>query len=111
MEWAEQGRSIVWQNILGLRTPVDDLRAKHQQLADRIQDIARQMEIPTPYDFSGTTANNAQLAIAWENTVEEIRRLHGFEGFQKARTFSQLRIFDSSRKHTVPGHSRTPIHA
>jgi len=40
VEWVEQGRSIVWQNMLGLRTPVDDLRAKHPHLADQIQNIA-----------------------------------------------------------------------
>jgi len=35
VQWAEQGRSIVWRNMLGLRTPVDDLRAKHPRLADQ----------------------------------------------------------------------------
>jgi hypothetical protein len=46
VEWAEQGRSIVWQNMLGLRTPVDDPRLVHPQLADGIQRIARQMGQP-----------------------------------------------------------------
>jgi len=31
-----------------------------------------------------------QLAISWENTVEEIKRLPGFEVFLKAKTFSQV---------------------
>jgi len=41
VEWAEQGRSIVWQNMLGLRAPIDDLRARYPHLANRIQDIVR----------------------------------------------------------------------
>jgi len=90
VQWAEQGRSIVWQNMLGLRTPVDNLRAEHPQLADRIQDIARHMETPTTRDVAGANLWSSQLGIAWENTVEEIRRLPGFEGFLKAKTFSQL---------------------
>ena len=90
VQWAEQGRSIVWQNMLGLRTPVDDLRAKHPQLADRIQDIARQMEASPSRGVADGNLWSSQLAIAWENTVEEIRRLPGFEGFLKAKTISQL---------------------
>jgi len=90
VEWAEQGRSIVWQNMLGLRTPVDDLRAKYPQLADKIQAIARQLEPPTSHDVVGANIKSSQLAIDWENTVEEIRSLPGFEGFLKAKTFTQL---------------------
>jgi len=90
VEWIEQGRSIAWQNMLGLRTPVDDLRAKHPQLANKIRHIARQMEASTPHDIAGATMKSSRLAIDWENTVEEIRRLPEFEGFLKAKKFSQL---------------------
>jgi len=38
----------------------------------------------------GADIKSSQLALDWENTVEEIRRLPGFEGFLKAKTFSQL---------------------
>jgi len=76
--------------MLGLRTPIDDLRAEHPQLADRIQDIAQQMEASTSRDIADVKSWSSQLAIVWENTVEEIRRLPGFEGFLKARAFSQL---------------------
>ena len=90
VEWAEQGRSIVWQNLLGLRTPIDDLRATHPQLADKIRDIARQMEASTSQTVSNADIRSAQLVIAWENAVEEVRKLPGFEGFLRAKTFSQL---------------------
>jgi len=90
VEWAEQGRSIVWQNMLGLRTPVGDLRAKHPRLADQLQNIAQQMEALTSYDVAGANVKSSKLAIEWENTVEEIRKLPGFESFLKAKRFSQL---------------------
>ena len=76
--------------MLGLRTPVDHLRAKHPQLADQLQNIARQMEAPTSHDLTGANSKSSLLAIAWENTVDEIRKLAGFERFLKAKTFSQL---------------------
>jgi len=76
--------------MLGLRTPVDDLRAKYPQLADKIQYIARQMEASTSNEVSNANPKSPQLAIDWENTVGEIRGLPGFEGFLKAKTFYQL---------------------
>ena len=88
--WAEQRRSIVWQNMLGLRTPLDDLRVARPQLADKIQHIARQMETSNSHDVTNVNPNSSRLAIDWENTVEEIRRVPGFEGFLKAKAFSQL---------------------
>jgi len=90
VEWAEQGRSIVWQNMLGLRTPVDDLRAKYPALASRIRDIAQQIEAPISHDTANANITSLQLATDWEDSIEEIRRLPGFEGFLKAKTFSQL---------------------
>jgi len=90
VQWVEQGRSIVWQNMLGLRTPVDGLRAEHPQLANKIQYIARQMEMFHSDDTVGANIRSLHLSIDWNNTVEEIRRLPGFEGFLKARTFHQL---------------------
>ena len=90
MEWAEQGRAVVWQNILGLRTPVDGLRVAHPQLADQIQHIARQMEVFNPHDVANTSPKSSLWAIEWENTVEQTRGLPGFDGFLKAKTFCQL---------------------
>jgi len=48
------------------------------------------MEASTPSDVADVNLWSSQLAIAWENTVEEIRRLPGFEGSLKAKTFSEL---------------------
>jgi len=73
VEWAEQGRSIVWQNILHLRTTVDDLRVNHPQLADRLQEIARRTEASSSGGVRGANIKSLQLAIEWDNTVEEIR--------------------------------------
>jgi hypothetical protein len=90
VEWAEQGRSVVWQNMLGLRTPLDDLRARHPQLAKQIQDITRRMDASTSKEGVDAAQKSSMLANDWENTVKEIRQLRGFEGFLKAKTFSQL---------------------
>ncbi|QRV75678.1 CHAT domain protein [Ceratobasidium sp. AG-Ba] len=43
LEWLEQGRSIVWTQILGLRTPIDGLRELDPDLADRLESVARRL--------------------------------------------------------------------
>jgi hypothetical protein len=90
VEWAEQGRSIVWQNMLGLRTPADELQASHPHLANRLRDISRQMEASMSPDAVHAARKSTELAIEWENTVEEIRQLVGFDRFLRAKTFGQL---------------------
>src|SRR6202041_791906 len=44
LEWLEQGRSILWGQLLQLRSPVDDLRATNPQLAVKLTSIAAELE-------------------------------------------------------------------
>jgi hypothetical protein len=98
--YAEQGRSIVWQNLLGFRSPVDDLCRTHPRLADRLQDLARQLEGSASQDTlkaagKATSAEDvsrgySKLAVEWDNLVDEIRRTPSFEGFLRAKGFAQL---------------------
>jgi tetratricopeptide (TPR) repeat protein len=44
LEWLEQGRSIVWNQILQLRTPVDKLREVNCDLADRLLRVSRALD-------------------------------------------------------------------
>jgi tetratricopeptide (TPR) repeat protein len=98
--WAEQGRSIGWQNLLGLRNPIDELHTSHPQLADRLQSIARQLEASESHDtirkdvqmvsVENISRKYSKLAVEWENVVEEVRRIPQFEGFLRAKSFRQL---------------------
>jgi hypothetical protein len=98
--WTEQGRSIVWQNLLGLRSPVEDLRRTHPELADRLQTIARQLEGSGSHDVASVNPPTAstedappsysKLGIEWDDLIDEIRGIPGFEGFLRAKSFSQL---------------------
>jgi tetratricopeptide (TPR) repeat protein len=98
--WAEQGRSIVWQNLLCLRNPADDLRRAHPRLADQLQNFARQMEGSASRDalrnegqavpVADVSCRHSKLAIEWDDLIDQIRGILDFEGFMKAKTFSQL---------------------
>lgn len=100
VEWAEQGRSIVWQNILGLRNPLQELRNSQPQLADQLETISRKLEGSTSYpgvsDMSDTMSmddiaqKSMELAVEWERIIEEIRKTPNFEAFLKAKKFKEL---------------------
>jgi tetratricopeptide (TPR) repeat protein len=88
LEWLERGRSIVWTQVLQLRTPVDDLRDVKPDLADRFAHVSEQMA----QRRDGISAEGAHsgedearryraLTVEWEWVVEQIRSIPGFEDF------------------------------
>jgi hypothetical protein len=44
LEWLEQGRSVLWGQILHLRPPLDDLHATDPKLAAKLTSIATDLE-------------------------------------------------------------------
>ncbi|PVF90903.1 hypothetical protein CPB86DRAFT_504319 [Serendipita vermifera] len=99
LEWLEQGRSIVWTQILQLRTPVDQLREVDPELADRLLRVSRLLDHgPQPTDFSGretlyTEAEGRRyraLAIEWESIINQVRSLPDFKDFLRPPHLSQL---------------------
>jgi tetratricopeptide (TPR) repeat protein len=96
LEWLEQGRSIVWNQILQLRTPVDELREVNSDLSDRLLRISRILDHGV--EEKGTqkfAEQNSQryraLTIEWESILHEIRALPTFENFLKPLRASRLR--------------------
>ena len=115
VEWLEQGRSIVWSQLSQLRTPVDDLRTAHPELAAQFERVSYQLEHTGTRDraalneltshsnmVDGLLENQASqhhtLAIERERLLAEIRALPGFERFLLPKTIDQL----SSLTHLGP---------
>lgn len=96
VEWLEQGRSIVWGQILNLRTPVDEVRAVRPDLARELGQVSRDLEIagirgdnaPIGGSKQGsmtTLEDEAQahrrLAKKYDKLLVEVRSIAGFEEF------------------------------
>ncbi|KAF6753805.1 CHAT domain-containing protein [Ephemerocybe angulata] len=98
LEWLEQGRCLVWNQLNNLRTPLDDLRIHDKELAENIADIAKQLENAGSTGSSrGTTRisrtlsetmlreneGRAHLGLAaqWEHLLKTTRAIPGFESF------------------------------
>lgn len=113
IEWLDAGRSIIWGQLLKLRTPLDELRAVDPILASRlevagtalesgIQDF-EQPDSPGPPALEQVTSQIQQmskheaageqfhLATEWEEILSEIRALPGFSSFLLPRRYSALK--------------------
>jgi tetratricopeptide (TPR) repeat protein len=99
LEWLEQGRSIVWTQILQLRTPVDDLRDVNPELADRLLKVSHQLDGGSqqntnldqdPRSIEEEQRQHRALTTEWESIIAQVRTLPNFEDFLKPRKSSQL---------------------
>ncbi|THV03105.1 hypothetical protein K435DRAFT_651990 [Dendrothele bispora CBS 962.96] len=102
VELLEEGRSIVWKQILQLRTPLDELRQQHPDLADELlrvslaldnagtsnsQDINSEIKHQTAEEEA---QNHRKLAAKYEKLLKEVRELDGFGSFLKPKKFFEL---------------------
>ncbi|KAJ7657080.1 TPR-like protein [Mycena rosella] len=100
VEWLEQGRSIIWGQLLNLRTPVDDLKKSHPVLAEKFISLSAQLEgtgirgREINATNSETQALNAQRshdqALERHTLLEDIRQLEGFNRFLLPKAMSEL---------------------
>ncbi|KAG8707101.1 hypothetical protein FRC08_000690 [Ceratobasidium sp. 394] len=103
LEWQEVGHSIVWNQILQLRTPLDELRSVYPTLADKIQDVASQLDYASSAKpmriesllnvatMEQAAQKHRQLASEWAQAIDDIRRLPGFHGFLAPPKIEELK--------------------
>ncbi|KIJ29921.1 hypothetical protein M422DRAFT_187745 [Sphaerobolus stellatus SS14] len=109
VEWLEQGRSVIWGQLLQLRTPIDDLEEKEPNLSQRLKLNSLQLEMATSSqnDILHTTpvqtniqplvlskeeiaSHGHHLAIERKQILKEIRMCQGFERFLLPRGIREL---------------------
>ena len=103
LEWLEQGRSIVWGQLLSLRTPVDELRNVRPDLALDLVRISRELDSAGTRDSQPKSSDQLtsvslhqaakthyQLADQWEALLTQIRDVPGFEDFLRPKKLAQL---------------------
>lgn len=102
LEWLEEGRSIVWKQMLQLRTPIDGLAAVNPALATELKQVARALDsasslqrfsVALPSDATSlehAAQQHRRLAERWEALVSQARQLSGFETFLLPKTAPEL---------------------
>ncbi|KAK7466073.1 hypothetical protein VKT23_004798 [Stygiomarasmius scandens] len=105
VEWFEEGRSIVWHQILQLQSPLDALYKEYPDKANELERLSKALE------NAGNSRNDGfenigfeavyrspvqqaqyhhQMAIQYEGLIQEIRGCDGLENFLKPKKFSEL---------------------
>ncbi|KAE9391588.1 hypothetical protein BT96DRAFT_1060241, partial [Gymnopus androsaceus JB14] len=105
VEWLDEGRSIIWGQILQLRSPVHDLYHQYPDIAKELKMVAQALESAgtlTKKSFEtigsekkqATVEEDAQkhhrMAIRYEELIQHIRNLDGFASFLKPKKLSEL---------------------
>ncbi|KAF6745227.1 CHAT domain-containing protein [Ephemerocybe angulata] len=95
LEWLEQGRCLVWNQLNSLRTPLDELRRHDEELAGRIADVAKRLENagssraePHPnmsfsekISIEDESRAHLDLSKRWNDLLGAARAIPGFESF------------------------------
>src|ERR1700749_4556107 len=102
-------QSVIWNQVLQLRTPLDDLDAREPILSQRLRDNSTQLEYSISRKAISTVNNVSQIGVdrlehSIENPAEcghclagerkhllaEIRKRPGFERFLLPKRISEL---------------------
>ncbi|CAE7173235.1 unnamed protein product [Rhizoctonia solani] len=102
LEWLEQARSVVWNQDLQLRSPVDQLTSKYPALAQEFTTISAELlrvgngaqDVHTADSYISAKEETAQrhrrLAEEYASLLSRIRELHGFENFMRPKKLSDF---------------------
>ncbi|KAF9013095.1 CHAT domain-containing protein [Cyathus striatus] len=99
LEWSEQGHSVVWSQFLKLKTfDVESLTSEHPELAQEFLNVTSRLQMMSIHrdlykmensfqEFSPeeTSQKQRSTTLEWENIVQKIRNIPGFERFLMPR--------------------------
>ncbi|KAJ1301824.1 hypothetical protein OPQ81_009052 [Rhizoctonia solani] len=102
LEWLEQGRSIVWNQMLKLRTSLETLSQADSKLADQFVQVAKELDRAGTFELTSssflsetiglerTGATHRRLAEQYESLLAQVRLIPGFEDFLAPMKASEL---------------------
>jgi hypothetical protein len=103
VELLEQGRGVLWSQILETRTDLTQLRQVAPELATRLDEVRRELDRPAspttpvaaithaPAGAAWLVDRRMALADRWEELVDQVRALPGFGAFLRPPQVDQLR--------------------
>ncbi|KAJ7127980.1 CHAT domain-containing protein, partial [Mycena epipterygia] len=103
VEWLEQGRSVIWGQLLNLRTPVDELRKSHPGLANQLVSLSTSLETVgtwsnivagaiKPQSLQSIAQKAHALVLERNHILQQIRELPGFQRFLLSKPISELLV-------------------
>ncbi|KAG9078784.1 hypothetical protein FS749_009148 [Ceratobasidium sp. UAMH 11750] len=101
LEWLEEGRAVVWNQLLQLCTPLDQLATVNPSLAQEMSKVFQALDLATPsdsppespLDFSAVqepAQRRRRLAEKRDDLVAQARSLPGMRDFLRPKSASSL---------------------
>ncbi|EJD06602.1 TPR-like protein [Fomitiporia mediterranea MF3/22] len=131
VETLEQGRGLLWSQMRGLRTPIDQLAETNEGLTDRFKDVNRRLEhlslshealmsgsdmdgrvLPGPDNRPGQKLHDQllrlkkELLLEQDGIINEIRQVPGYENFLKVTPFRELQQAASEGPIIMVNHNK-----
>ncbi|KAJ7939504.1 CHAT domain-containing protein [Mycena leptocephala] len=103
VEWLDQGRSVIWGQFLNLRTPVDELRKSHPDLANELVSLSTSLEtagtqrnvvadVIRSTSLQSIAQKSHDLVVRRNHILQQIRELPGFQRFLLPKPTSELML-------------------
>ena len=124
IETLEQGRALIWSEMRGLRTSIDQIRAMDSHLADNFAAVNRDLEMLTLTisannsdserddgtvgmdQFGRLVVRQRELLDDRNELISQIQVLPGFETFLKSPSFDKLHSAAARGPVIIINHSR-----
>ncbi|KAG8737443.1 hypothetical protein FRC10_008178 [Ceratobasidium sp. 414] len=102
LEWLEEGRSIVWNQMLQLRSPFEQLHSAYADVAEELHQLARDIDrlgssqpqdtglLPEGLSQERAGRRHRRLAEDWDTLLDQARELPGFQDLLKPKKISEL---------------------
>ncbi|CUA71909.1 Pentafunctional AROM polypeptide [Rhizoctonia solani] len=99
IEWLDQGRSVVWNQVLQLRSPADELYLAEPELAHRLTRLQSELYHEDPRllndksrdaSLEATEQKRRRAAEEYSRLIDQIRNTPEFKNFLRPRCASEL---------------------
>ncbi|KAJ2929705.1 hypothetical protein H1R20_g7404, partial [Candolleomyces eurysporus] len=106
VEWLEEGRCLVWNQLMDLRGSVDDLRLYDKELAERVLSVSEaldkagsrksaveeglQASLQRKVISQDEAFQHLKLANEWEELLQTAHNIPGFENFLQPASLTDL---------------------
>lgn len=107
IELLEQSRTVLWTQTLHLRSDLTELAKTRPDLAQRLATLRNQLDVgpttadrthtPGPFGIQRPVPNDSEgerrrsIIRDWDETIQEVRRIDGFEHFLAPVPYTDLR--------------------
>ncbi|GLW98815.1 hypothetical protein Misp02_29020 [Microtetraspora sp. NBRC 16547] len=90
VELLEQGRSVLWQQMLHLRGDLTELARTHPDLAAKVSSLRTALNSGLDAQNDNLGEERRALAREWDRVVGEVRKLDGFRHFLAPTPYDEL---------------------